>query len=474
MLQFKQIILFFFLALPAAAQQPAFTWGPAINYESGKLDHMQVAGVNGTGFYTTYEEDYQVTLERYNNQNQRLWAVALLPKTPEGQTSRFLGAVLLHKKLYILSTFYGGGHTSVYAQRIHESGNYDPEIIPLVSSTYGNSVTLGVAPDKNALLLVQTDVTGGPATVTLFSHDLHSRWSRDFTPDGTVQEVAVQSDGTAFILTRAGATAASTAAFHLYRFGRENGELATIALGQGQYRPLQARLHLTPGQDVMVAGYFVRALSVVTQNPEPLGTFYYHLDSTTMQNPAGVYTLFDPAFLRNYKRYRADRNHNQRLRSLQLGPLVPTGENGLALLGEVTFAEAVSGSVSFNFEDIIITSLQPDGTPRYVTSINKEQHTTRDNSSLGSYFATAIGDTLQIVYLSFDNNDTPAVAAKQKMPVLVSITPDGRQQVSLLRYAGATGTQFYLRPATTFPVSEREFIVLGIGDGYYKYGRMRF
>lgn len=481
MLQFKQIILFFFLALPAMAQQPAFTWGPAVNYESRKLNHMQVIGTNGTGFYTTYEEGYQVMLERYNNQDQRLWAVALLPKTPEGQTSRFLAAILLHNRLYVLSTFYGGGRTSVFAQRIYETGNYDSEIIPLVSSTYGSSVSFAVAPDKNALLLVQTDKTGGPATATLFSQELQLRWSQDFTPDGTVQEVALRRNGTAFILARAGATAASTAAFQLYRLDSQDGEPSVIALGQGQYRPLQARLLLTPNRDVVVAGYFVRALSVVTQNPEPLGTFYYRLDNGVMHAPAGVYMLFDAAFLRKYKRSRADRNHSQRLRNLRLGSLLPAGENGLVLLGEVTFAETVSGSVSFNFEDIIITSLQPDGTPHFITSINKEQHIPKDRNGFGSYFATSIADTLQLIYLDFAYNDmtedkgtTASPAAEQNTPLLVSIAPDGSQQVAPLHNTPADRRQFYLRPATTFPVSEREFIVLGIGDGYYKYGRMRF
>ena len=479
MLQLKQIILFFFLALPAMAQQPVFSWGPAVNYEPRKLDRMHVVGLNSTGFYTTYEEDYQVTLERYNNQNQRLWTVALMPKTPEGQISRFLDAVLLQNKLYVLSTFYGGGRTSVFAQRIHETGNYDSDIIPLISSTNGSSIRIGVSPDKKNLLLVQTGETGGPATVTLFSQELHPRWSRDFTPDGTVQEVAVRGDGTAFILARAGATAASTAAFHLYHLHHEDGRISGMALGKGQYRPLQAKLLLTPNRDVVVTGYFVRALSVVTQNPEPLGTYYYRLDAGEMQAPAGVYTLFDATFLRNYKRARVDRSHSRRLRNLQLGPLVPTEDDGLVLLGEVTFAEAVGGSVTFNFEDILITSLQPDGTPRFVTSINKEQHIPKDGSSLGSYFATSISDTLQLIYLDFANTNTtkengsaPAAIA-QKTAMLVSIAPDGKQQVSPLRNTPA-GSKFYLRPATTFPVSAREFIVLGIGDGYYKYGRMRF
>jgi len=480
MLQFKQIILFFFLALPAVAQQPAFIWGPAVNYEPRKLDHMHVVGINGTGFYATYQEDYQVTLERYNNQNQRVWAVALLPKTPDGQTSRLLSTILLHNRLYVLSTFSDGGRTNVFAQRIHETGNYDSEIIPLLTNSYGSSVSIAASPDKNALLLVQTGETGGPATATLFSDELQPRWSRDFTPDGTLQEVALRRNGTAFILARAGATAASTAAYQIYRFDDEEGELSSMALGQGQYRPLQAKLLIMPNRDVVVAGYFVRASSVVTQNPEPLGTFYYRLDRGALSAPAGVYTLFDAAFLRKYKRSRADRNYSQRLRNLQLSSLVPTSENGLVLLGEVTSAEAVSGSVTFKFEDIIIASLRPDGTPRFFTSINKEQQSLTDGS-LCSYFSTSIADTLQLIYLDFKYNETAtnkgataSAATVPIVPVLVSVAPDGNQQVAPLVNTPAGQRQFYLLPTATFPVSEHEFIVLGIGDGYYKYGRMQF
>ncbi len=441
---------------------------------------MQVVAANSTGFYASYVQDHQVTLQRYDQNAQLLWAIAVLPRTPQGQTSRFLGAVLLHNKLYVLSTFSSGGRTRVFAQHISETGNYNPQILVLGSSVYGSRVLFATEPNKATLLLVQTGETSGPASVTLLSKDLKPRWTEDLKTTGRIQEVLLKRDGSSFILTWDGATAPATAAFQLYRFS-DDGRLTNKALGHEQYRPLQARLLLTPGRDVVVAGYIVPATSVVTQNPEPKGTFYYRLPDGKMPDPVISFSLFDTDFILDYKRHKPDDDHSQRLRSLQLGPLIPAGKQGATLIGEVTFAQAAGGYVTQNHDDILMTSLSPAGTPTYITTINKEQHSPRNAIFQGSYFATAIGDTLHLLYLNFryadtaENNEEESILPEEAVPVHVTVAPDGSQQLRPLQYSVAdSAASFYLRPPATFQVSEREYIVLGIGKGYYRYGRMRF
>ncbi|MDX5422980.1 MAG: hypothetical protein LPK14_12050 [Hymenobacteraceae bacterium] len=464
------------------AQQPTFKWGPPVNHSPRQLQQMQVIGAAANGFYALYEEDSQVTLEYYDAENRRIWATALYPRSPAGQVTKFHSVQLIRDQLYMISSGPAKGQTAVYAQGITAQGNYEPEIVQLASGRYGKTVHVATASNEAALVVVLSGDNRQTITSALLSGQLRSRWTQTLVSSGDMQEARVLPDGTTFILTKSLAAAPPSSAFFLYRLQAQDGHYEETSIGHGNFRPLHAKLTVTPAHDVIVAGFAAPGSSVASLHPEPVGTFYYRFKKGGLQNPVVTYTPFDKKFIDVYKSSKPDEDRSQRLRNLHLEHVLPTGNASVILLGEVKYKDNSSPQLPLHNDDILAVRLDRGGSPLYTISVNKHQSSPNDGTDIGSYFATTLTDTLQLLYLDFEYDYTARnqmsmanPGSISKIPVLVTVLPNGAQRALPLRNTQTGNHQkLYLRPASAYPVSGREFIVLGIGPGYYKYGKMKF
>ncbi|MCC9135495.1 hypothetical protein ACFSKU_13705 [Pontibacter silvestris] len=468
-------IILYFIPVLAFAQVPEVSWGPAIDREPRELRHIAIVGTVTNGFYAVYEEEGQVTLERYNEQNLRIWATALRPTTPTGQPSEFVQMQLLQGKLYMLSKVLYDGITILFAQEIDANGNYSADIQPIATGNASNSIRIASTP--NATLVIFSGEKEQGLTATLLNAKLKQQWSKVLPIQGLVQETAMQEDGTSFILEKTSAPAAE--AFQLHRLNSKNGksEIFNLSNKNPDYRPLNAKLVITPRQSITVAGYMVPASNkVTTHQPEPVGTFFCSFNKGSLKKPSSAFTPFDSSFTSTFKPHKPDSGETQRLRSLTPKQLLALKDGGAILIGEVT-------SKTVNNTDIIIMRLRNNDSIIYTTNVGKRQTSPNDLSTPGSYFATALSDTLQLVCSDTERTytgqqDTTVTGNPtdiQKMPFLITVFPDGKQQVSSLPQSQIDKRkEFHLRPGTSYKVSPREFIVFGVGEGYYKYGRLRF
>ncbi|WP_125185508.1 hypothetical protein [Botryobacter ruber] len=475
------LLFLFLLHTTSYAQEPTLTWGPAINKEPRLLQHMHVVGTTtNQSFYAVYLEEGQATLERYNAHNQRMWATALLPKTPANQPATFYDVVLLHQKLYLLSTFRAKGTTTVFAQEIAPNGNYESNVQAVISTQGNGRLHIAVSDDKSLLLTALAEPDHNTITAKLLNAGLQPRWSQLVTGQSNIQQSLLQNNGTAYLLTIAPAAAQNT--FLLHRLAPQDGKPDQLPLAQEQIRPVQAKMASTTAQGLVVTGYYAPASEPAAQAPEPKGTFFYHFDTNPKHKPILAYTPFSPAFLSEYKRYKPETEKFQRLRNLQLRQVLPLASGGVILTGEVAYLDHQGGSRIFHNDDIVVVRLNNDGTPAYTTSANKLQNASHDSNMLSSYLATATGDTLHLLYLDFEYNYTAensiimaGPGAVNKEPVLITIPPAGRPQQVTPLHQSQTGRAagFYLRPASGYRISNKEFIVLGVGREYYRYGRLK-
>ncbi|GAB3203820.1 hypothetical protein GCM10027293_35480 [Pontibacter aydingkolensis] len=441
---------------------------------------MEIIGVDDDGFFSTYEVEGQISLEHYNPESKRFWATALLPKTPEGKNATFQCVQMLKGNLYMISSSESNGKTQVYAQEINHNGNYTTEIIQIVQDASGSNIHMAKSPDQNAISIVVSDGPGMLVTVTLLTAKLNTRWTQSITSDGEVQELLVKQDGTTYVLIRSTAAAPSTSAFYLHQLLGKAGSHSKIELGHTNYRPLKAKLAVTPKGHVIVSGYVSPSNSVASHHPEPVGTFLYRVEKHNLQDRFAVYTPFNKKFVRDYKRFKPDNDNSQRLRNLQLDKIIPLQDGSIYLLGEVCEDENRAGTFVYHNNDIIITRLHRNGSPVFTTSVTKLQSGTNKQNTIRSYFATTVGDTLKIIYLNFDHNRTfedkiamYSPRSSFKTPVLLTIGPNGDQKVKLLHNTQTGQDQgFYLRPCSAYKVKGSEYIIIGMGPKFYRYGSM--
>lgn len=477
MVKFILLMMLLLCSCPLPAQEPTITWGPKITHTSRNLNHLQVIG-KGTGntFYTCYTQGRQVTLERYNAQNQRTWMVAIAPRSPDGNPADFEDIVLLHQQVYLISSVREKYKKTVFAQQIDASGNYLPTIHQLATTVPDADVLLKTQ-NNRLLLVLQQQADPQHTSVYLYFGSLNPIWTQTLPVKGNISEVYISDTGTSFILTELPPTNSPESAFYVYRFEGRNGKSNTQAIGSTAHRPLQAKMAAFNG-DVVVAGITSPAPFVASLNPEPTGLFYYRFPRGRFRKHILNYSPIDSAFLHNYKLYKPDQDHSQRLRYLQLQYLLPLSNNRTALLGEVyTLADRQK-----HFDDILITAFKPNGQPLYITSANKHQTEQINTAQLGSYIATTVQDTIKLLYLDFEYNYNErneiimaSPRAVLKTPVVATIYPDSTQKVRPLRNTQTGRHQdFYLMPASAYKVSKDEFIVLGAGNGYYRFGRLKF
>ncbi|TXK28423.1 hypothetical protein FVR03_20705 [Pontibacter qinzhouensis] len=477
------LFLFVLLAtsLAAVAQEPVFTWGAAIDREPREFENMRVVGLSpDSGFYAIYTEAGKTTLERYNQQNQRLWATVLLPRSPENQPIEFQDAVVLEQKVYLVSSRLVKGVTTIYAQEITANGNYNPQIQPLLQAKHGGKLQLTTSGQNNLLLATLTDEAKKTGTATVLGADLKPRFSKTFSARTLPVQTLLLDNGTAYMLLKSLSTEPSTKSFLLYRLQANSSKPNEMAIGHEQYRPMQALLTTTAAQDVVVTGYYSSTAEAAKQAPVPEGTFYFRFGKDSLKQRAGRFTAFNKAALQKHTSYKPEKDSTRWLRQLQLKQLVPVPHGGVIALGEVDHTEADQTTYQ---EDVLAVMLEEDGTPYYTTTIYKKQANPNNNEQIGSFMATNSGNYLQLLYLDFEYNfsddDKLIIAGKNasnKEPVLITVLSNGEQQVKPLHKSqtGREQQRFYLRPTSAFQVSDKEFIVLGIGLGYYKYGRLKF
>ncbi|MFT2008499.1 hypothetical protein ACMA1I_07470 [Pontibacter sp. 13R65] len=475
---------FLTLALPSLAQEPTFTWGTAIDREPREFENMHVVGISqDSGFYAIYTEEGKATLERYNYENQRMWATALLPRSTDNQATVFQDAVVLQHKVFMISTRQHKGTTTVFAQEITANGNYVPQVHLLLQAKHAGNLLLTTSRQHNLLLATLYDPAKKVITASLLSQDLKPQWSKTFATAASSLQAHLLDNGTAYVLAKSLPAAPSTKSFMLYRLHPDSAKPTEIELGHEQHRLQQASLTTTAAQDVVVAGYYSSGTEASASDPVLTGTFYYRFQKDQTKQQVATYAPFNKVELAKHNRYRQETDSTKWLRSLKLRQLVPVPHGDIIILGEVTYSEGSKNSQVQHTNDVLAVMLETDGTPYYTTSIFKKQASPANNEGLGSFLATNAGNYLQLLYIDFEYNftdDNKLIIAGEnsnnREPVLITVMSNGEQQVKPLHQTktGREQQQFYLRPTSAYPVSEKEFIVLGIGLGYYKYGRIRF
>ena len=239
------------------------------------------------------------------------------------------------------------------------------------------------------------------------------------------------------------------------------------------------------------------------------GTYFFRLDPITKEVYANNTKEFDfdllTADLSNRKRAKAENAEQSgevkkqaELTSFSLDHLILRNDGGAVLIGEQYFVNVVSNFNNFtagnrfgggganrddyyyNYNDLIVANIRPDGEIEWATRIPKSQETRNDRGYFSSYAMSIVRDKLFFIFnddtRNYDKDDDKLYgfsgSTKRTLISLAEINRDG----SLEMYPLINNQQDNLlfRPKVSRQTGKREMILFGERGKKFKLATLQF
>ncbi|GIV30980.1 MAG: hypothetical protein KatS3mg029_0331 [Saprospiraceae bacterium] len=250
------------------------------------------------------------------------------------------------------------------------------------------------------------------------------------------------------------------------------------------------------------------------------GSYFFHLDPASRQVTNGQAAPFDFDFLTAFmsersraKALEAERNNDiQRAPELfdySLDRLILRSDGGAVLVAEQFYVEretyrdypyysgfyypyrfydpfyynrynSLQTDYIYNYNDIIVVNIRPDGTLEWTARIPKWQETRNDGGYFSSYVMSIVRDKLYFVYNDDPRNYDPRrnqrkvykYTGGEAMMVLAEVNIKGEVHFYPLVDAGNSGVT--LRPKVSRQIGLREMLLFGEANRGYRLGKLRF
>ena len=250
--------------------------------------------------------------------------------------------------------------------------------------------------------------------------------------------------------------------------------------------------------DLICAGFFSE------QNQFNLkGTCFIKIDAETEEVITSSIKDFDFNFLTEYyseyEKSRAERaeergitNRQAELFRFSLDELILRSDGGAVLVAEQFFVEELRSnnyydrfdtrvSYEYNYNDIIVVNINPDGTIEWTARIPKRQETRDDNGYFSSYSMAVVRDRMYFVYNDNSRNFEERNMNRRfpyrfngnnSIITLSEINQDG----SVKKYALGNNRdeKILTRPKVCEQTGLYEMVVFGERRGKFKFGTLKF
>ncbi len=250
--------------------------------------------------------------------------------------------------------------------------------------------------------------------------------------------------------------------------------------------------------DLICAGFFSE------QNANNLkGTCFIKIDSETEDVITSSVKEFDFDFLTEYyteyEKSRAERaeekgrtNRQAELFRFSLDELILRSDGGAVLVAEQFFIQEIRMndyynqfdnrvSYEYNYNDIIVVNINPDGTIEWTSRIPKRQETRDDNGYFSSYTMAVVRDRMYFVYNDNSRNFEERKKNRRfpyqfngnnSIITLSEITQSG----DVIKYALGSNREekILTRPKVCEQTGLYEMVVYGERRGKFKFGKLKF
>jgi hypothetical protein len=483
--------------------------------------------------------DVEPVVEFYN-ENLKLVSAQAFDLTYKGKKRKLKDVVMLSGRLWLLSYFYNEKHekTYLFAQEIKKTNlSLSKEIIMISEQDETNRErddVFSFAMSRDSSKLVVFTRESGSTDNVLFQinvldADFNSVWQRKAQlpfNDFRVEETHISAKGDVYLLGIVQTEGGNTSIFrtrsgqykyHLmaYMAGDETTKGKKIAIDLPNKFLSDLTLRLADDNQLVFAGFYSEK-----SRSSMKGTCLFSLDPQNLEaKPEFKTTEFSFEFLtqnlseRSRERARTaierdDKKSEPELLNYSLDKLILRSDGGVLLVAEQFFIDerfnnmndfgssiyspwynpwndpyrwnnrgAQRSEFYFNYNDILVVNIAPDGTIDWASRIPKRQISVNDGGLFSSYTMSTVQDKLYFMY-----NEDPRNLATKKIS---AETPDGNSVVVLAEVGqdGAVRKQPFftnretgviMRPKICRQIGKREMLVYSEKNGKFRFAEIAF
>ncbi len=507
-------------------------WGQELNEPSGTF-LSEIITSNETGIYALREKTKQqgfdgpskIYLEHYTPQMKLRKSVKLDMKYKKKRVE-FEDIIPFGGKLYLFTSFNNEAKkiNYLFAQEVsYRRLQPSRKLTKVAENPTKNRAREGyfdfsISKDSSKLLIYNQNPerrkTQETFSIYVYDQDMTLLWEKEITlpyPDQNVniESFEIDNDGNVYLLN----TVFDKSAKEVKK-GRANYRYTILAYSASGEKFVEYPLELKD--------YFITDLTFKIANDGHLvcagfysqkgissarGTYFFRLNPITKEIYANNTKEFDfnlrTADLSNRKRSRAERAEQSgevkkqaELSSFSLDHLILRNDGGAVLVGEQYFVNVVNSFDNFtgnrfgrggnrfdyyyNYNDLIIANIRPNGEIEWATRIPKEQETRNDGGYFSSYAMSIVRDKLFFIFnddsRNYDKDDDRLYgfsgSTRRTLISLAQINRDGSLEMSPLINNQQDNLLF--RPKVSRQTGKREMILFGERGKKFKLATLQF
>lgn len=505
-------MLALFIATAIEAQNPTLTWGPEL-VRPRKTD---IAGLIGGDKYSFYclrsvRSFFSVkvnTLEKYSRETMKLEYVREF-KLPEmnGKDLSFEGMFMLNGQLLVFSSAYDSDldKKTAYVQKMNTSDGSlsskpkEVDLITGVKKKNSASFDFVLSGDSSKILIVHSDPYDKYAnekfSYKLVDPNMNVLWAASLELPYkdkyfSISNYRVDNSGKIFMLASIMKEKADrerkkpSYSYDIVIYDNANKSLKEIPVTLGDQYITDISFALTPKGTLAVGGFYSN------KNSEGLaGTFYMSIDKDKNKVIAQGKKEFTSAFLSEFMSARRADKHKE-LYNYSIDHIVTLQNGGIIMVAEqfyvnvVTTCQPKGGCTTtyyYNYNDIIVVNVNPDGSIKWTEHIPKTQISTNDGGYYSSYSFVLTGNKINFIYndnrKNLDPNLDPKRAkngiGRKMITVNVAMNVDDGKFVKSSLFS-AKEEKIYTRPKIAMQISGKQSLFYAIKRKKFKFGVINF
>lgn len=517
--------MFLLYALPTWAQPsgiPArISWGEELKEPAGTLI-TKVIDANTAGFHVLRQKTegslaYEAVYVEHYDSNMKLRRSEELDLKYKGKRRDFEDVIKIGGQLYLFTSFNNQAQKKNYLFYQSLSPRLQPskDLVKIAEIDARNKEKEGafhllLSRDSSRVLLYNQlpNNKREPERFALrvFDNQLRELWSRDITLPYTDQQFSVEdyridNDGNVYLMgvlyidgVRERRRGRPNYQYIVLAYTRDGGDAQEYRITLGEKFITDLAFRVADDKRLVFAGFYSEKGTYSIK-----GTCFFRIDPQTKEiqnvNLKEFEFEFRTEFMTNGEMQRAARaeasgdvGRQPELYRFSLDELILRSDGGAVLVAEQYYVyERVyrmwDGTLRYdyfyNYNDIIVVNIRPDGSIEWATRIPKRQETYNDGGYFSSYAMSIVRDKLYFIFndnsRNFEddgNNRLYNFNGRNSVIALAELRKDGQLRLYPLAFNRDAGT--ITRPKICKQIGSRRMMVYGERGRSYRFANLEF
>jgi hypothetical protein len=343
----------------------------------------------------------------------------------ENRSTQFEELFYLNGTLILFSSFYDKENkiSTAYVQTVDASGNLQNDLkiidrIEINDKSEKKDFTFVLSTDSSKILEFKNDYNKRGKdfhfSYKVFDYSLNTLFQNDkialpfSNPNFKIHEYLLDKSGNFYALTEVEAEKGNwfkDRPSYLYKIlliEPNSSEVKEFDIVLDGKTISDMSFRVNKNQDLIAAGFFSNK---GRYSDEIAGTFYLSLDGKTKEVKTSGLKVFEKTFLLNFMSARKAQRGDE-LREFKIDQIIERTDGGAYMVAEQRYVQTVtsyngryvSTDYYYNFNDLIVASINSDGRINWVKAVPKTQVTVNDKGPYSSYSMDISGNSINFIY----------------------------------------------------------------------------